>query len=238
MYVNAVPVRQGKKQLLYLDYWWYLADNPTGAVKGALCGAGMVIVGVTCLDHVSDWEGMTVVVERSAGRARPIAVHYAQHESVVRYDWTALRAQWDRDTTLADLFARLPDHAERPVVWIASGTHAGYARRCPKSCRQVAADLEERPHDGRLPWVGNDTAVCLRVGCLLNLPTAAGGRGPASWNAFAGPWGSRNCWMRYFCDSATPPPAPGGQDRYRDPGRYDGTGDVTDRNGGFEAKRP
>jgi hypothetical protein len=238
MYVNAVPVRQGTRQLLYLDYWWYLADNPTRAVKGAFCGAGMVILGVTCFDHESDWEGMTVVVERRAGHAEPIAAHYAQHESVVRYDWPALRAQWDRDTTLEDLFARLPDHADRPVVWIARGTHAGYARRCDESCRQVAADLEERSHDGRLPWVGDDTAVCLRVGCLLPLPTAAGGRGPASWNAFAGPWGSRNCWLRYFCASATPPPAPGGQDRYRDPARYDGTGDVTDRDGGFEAKRP
>jgi hypothetical protein len=236
-YVNAVPVREGRRQLLYLDYWWYLADNPTGAFKGAFCGAGMVILGVTCFDHESDWEGITVVLEREAGRARPIAVHYAQHEKVVRYEWPALRAHWDRDDTLGDLFARLPDHADRPVVRVARGTHASYAGRCAESCRQVAVDLEERSHDGRLPWVGDDTAVCLRVGCLVPLPTAAGGRGPASWNAFAGPWGSRSCWLRYFCDSATPPPAPGGQDRYRDPARYDGTGDVTDPDGGFAETR-
>lgn len=234
IYVNAVPVRDGKQQLLYLDYWWYLANNPTGAVKGALCGAGMVIVGVTCLDHESDWEGITVVLRRKTGIMRPVAVHYAQHNSVVRYDWRALRREWDSDARLNDLFARLPDHLGRAVVWVARGTHASYARRCAQSCRQVATDLEERAHDGGLPWVANDAAVCQRVGCLIPLPTAAGGRGPASWNAFAGPWGSRNCWGRYYCDSGTPPPAPGAQDRHGNPARYDGTGDVTARGGGYE----
>lgn len=94
--------------------------------------------------------------------------------------------------------------------------------------------------DARLPIaVGLAVAVavfwvCLRVACLLPLPNAAGGRGPASWNAFAGPWGRRRCWQTYYCDSATPPPAPGQQERYRDPARYDGNADVLDPDGGYE----
>jgi hypothetical protein len=234
LYFNVVSVQIGVRRLVYLDYWWYLADNPTGAVKGAVCGAGMVILGVTCFDHESDWEGVTVVLERKGDNPDPIAVQYAQHESVVRYAWSALRAYWDGEEALDDVFSRLPDYTERPVVWIARGTHAAYARGCTTQCRQVAAKLEERPHDGALPWVGNDTAVCQRVSCLLPLPTAAGGRLAASWNAFAGPWGRRRCWATYYCDSAEPPPAPGQQDRYLDPARYDGTAKVTDPEGGFE----
>jgi hypothetical protein len=31
----------------------------------AFCGAGLVIPGITCHDHQSDWEGLTVVVDRA-----------------------------------------------------------------------------------------------------------------------------------------------------------------------------
>ena len=89
---------------------------PLFANEGAFSGAGMVILGVTCFDHQSDWEGMTVALECRAGRAEPIAAHYAQRGRIVRYDWPAVRAHWDRDTTLKDLFARFRDHADRPLV--------------------------------------------------------------------------------------------------------------------------
>jgi hypothetical protein len=227
IYVHPVAVTQGNRRLLYLDYWWYLADNPARSAKGAFCGAGLVIIGVTCFDHQSDWEGVTVVLERVSDSWTPIAAHYAQHEAVVRYDWNALRRHWDTDEELADLRERLADSADRPVVFVASGTHASYARRCRESCEQVATGLEEKRTNGDRVWVGDDTAVCLRVSCLLPLPTASGGRGPASWNAFRGSWGRRRCAWTYYCESGTPPPAPGQQDRYEDPARFDGTADVT-----------
>ena len=31
---------------IYLDYWWYLPDNPANTAQGAMCGAGLVIAGV------------------------------------------------------------------------------------------------------------------------------------------------------------------------------------------------
>jgi hypothetical protein len=55
------------------------------------------------------------------------------------------------------------------------------------------------------------------------LPTTSGGSAPALWNAFEGPWGQRNCFLRYYCDSTSPPAAPGQQARYEDPREHDGT---------------
>lgn len=233
IYVNPVPVKSGNRQLLYLDYWWYLPDNPTGAGKRAFCGAGLVIVGVTCFDHESDWEGVTVVLERSADGWKPLAVHYAQHEAVVRYPWAQLRVHWDAAERLTDDVTRMQNRAERPLVYVASGTHASYAHRCGNGCKQVAKPLEEGDHAGAIPWVGNDDDICLAVSCLALLPTTTGGRGPASWNAFAGPWGRRHCQLKYYCDAGTPPPAPGQQDRYKNPAHYDGVADVRADDGGY-----
>ncbi|HEX2265559.1 MAG TPA: hypothetical protein VHH14_04685, partial [Solirubrobacterales bacterium] len=99
IYVHPVSIERDERDLLYLDYWWYLPDNPVGVGGGALCGAGFVIPGVTCQNHQSDWEGITVVLEREIGddgseQAKPVAVHYAEHSSVVRYGWTLLRDRW------------------------------------------------------------------------------------------------------------------------------------------------
>jgi hypothetical protein len=57
IYVHPVSILKEERELLYLDYWWYLPENPVGLGGGALCGAGFVIPGVTCLNHESDWEG-------------------------------------------------------------------------------------------------------------------------------------------------------------------------------------
>ena len=54
---HPVPVESEDASTLFLDYWWYLPDNPTGSGGGAFCGPGLVIPGISCFDHESDWEG-------------------------------------------------------------------------------------------------------------------------------------------------------------------------------------
>jgi hypothetical protein len=226
MYVHSVPTESEDSSMLYLDYWWYLPDNPAGSGSGAFCGPGLVIPGISCFDHQSDWEGVTVVLDRTVpGRApKPVAVHYAQHSAVSRYDWADLTGAWTQDASLARLRASTPGGAARPLVFVARGTHAAYPLPCPRlrPCTQVAADLDENPHDGKLGWAGNSVA-CGTHPCLSLLPTALGGRAPALWNAFEGAWGERHCFLTYYCDSASPPAAPGRQGRYRRPWEDDGT---------------
>jgi hypothetical protein len=214
-------VRDGRK-LLYLDYWWYLPENPVGVGGGALCGAGFVIPGVTCLGHQSDWEGMTVVIDRTDPKPKVEAVQYAQHDHVVRYDWDKLRAYWDnlRNPEVKKLLDEIPDASRRPVAFIARGTHATYPTPCG-ACGQESKLLGEDPHRGDLGWVGNNTDACGRSSCLQMLPTTEEGEEPALWNAYDGPWGERNCLLTYYCNSASPPTAPGGQGRYEDPTSFD-----------------
>lgn len=224
IYVRAVPVDSEDARHLYLDYWWYLPYNPAGAGSGAFCGPGLLIPGISCFDHVSDWEGVTVVLERTKPGAEPtpIAVHYAQHASVVRYRWDDLEAAWSGDRATNAMRAT-PESAARPLVFVADGTHAAYPMPCaskPK-CRQPIGGAEENRHDGRLPWSGNDAVQCGTTSCLKMLPTSRGGRDPALWNGFEGPWGKRNCFMTYYCDSSSPPAAPGQQERYQEPWHYD-----------------
>ena len=223
IYVHPVGVETGNRRLLYLDYWWYLPYNPAGSGDGAFCGAGLVIPGVSCFDHESDWEGVTVVIDRTGAEPRPIAVHYASHSDVVRYDWASLRGRWDRDPKFRRFLAGVPDAAERPLVFVAAGTHASYPVPCSRGCVQTPHPTrEERPHRGTLRWAGNDTARCARTRCVRLLPTRAGGTLPALWNGFDGVWGRRHCVLRVYCNSTSPPAAPGKQGRYRHPTRYNG----------------
>jgi hypothetical protein len=223
IYVHPVPADTEDARLLYLDYWWYLPYNPAKSGSGAFCGPGLVIPGVTCFDHVSDWEGMTVVLDRTTpGREpKPVAVLYAQHAHVFRYEWEALDKAWDDDPDVAAIREEAEDGAARPVVFVARGTHAGYPLPCEGGCEQETG-AEEKPHDGDLPWAGNTLPECGSQPCLRMLPTARGGREPALWNAFEGPWGARSCFLTHYCDSGSPPAAPGQQDRYEEPRDDDG----------------
>ena len=242
MYVHPTAREVNGRRRLYLDYWWYLPDNPTRAGWGAFCGAGLVIPGVTCFDHQSDWEGVTVIVDRTERRGvvrpEPKAVHYAQHDTVVRYGWDQLRRHWDGDAGLPQRVAGVPGIEERPLVFVAKGTHASYATRCPglrRSCRQLAHDLEEQEHDGLLAWGGNYTALCgAGSSCLQLLPTRVGGTQPALWNAFDGPWGARRCVLGIYCNSTDPPPGPARQGRYRRPALAHGTGNLESGGRPFE----
>lgn len=220
IYVHPVSVDRGRKHLLYLDYWWYLPGNPVDVGGGALCGAGLVIPGVTCQSHESDWEGLTVVVDRTKPKSQVVAVHYAQHSSVVRYSWKRLRERWAQ-SDVTYLLPPIADGAGRPLAFVARGTHASYPEPCDGPCEQAASGLEESRHRGNLSWAGNDTDECGRSACLQMLPTRKGGEEPALWNAYTGQWGERHCRFTYYCDSGSPPTAPGNQGRYEDPTQYD-----------------
>jgi hypothetical protein len=222
IYVHPSSAERDGRHLLYLDYWWYLTDNPVAVGDGALCGAGLVIAGVTCENHQSDWEGMTVVVDRSAAEPRAVAVHYAQHGDVVRYGWRQLRERWDGSAQIARLLAGVSDASTRPLAFVAEGTHSTYPIPCG-DCSQVAhSELNDGPHRGDFGWVGNDSGACGRASCLQMLPTREAGREPALWNAFDGPWGEHHCFLVYYCDSGSPPASPGHQGRYLHPAQYDG----------------
>lgn len=222
IYVHPVADEREGRQLLYLDYWWYLTDNPSPVGGGALCGAGLVIPGITCENHVSDWEGMTVIVNRTA---RPFieSVHYAEHKDVVAYSWTQLLNAWKDDHAVRGFARTFAERDERPLAFSASGTHATYAQPCPRRCYQVAADLGEGDRNGELPWIGDFTATCGTGSCVQVLPTYEGGTHPALWNAYAGTWGDRHCLFTYYCDETTPPTSPGQQSRYAHPGRCTGS---------------
>lgn len=222
IYVHPVPVSREGRELLYLDYWWYLPYNPVKLGGGALCGAGLVIAGVTCQSHQSDWEGVTVVVDRTARVPRIVAVQYAQHNKVVRYSWSLLREAWDGNREIESRIAGIADASLRPLVFVAVGSHASYPKPC-NSCRQFPDPaLPEEPHLGNLPWSGNDTEACGRSSCLQTLPTQQGGRRAALWNGYDGPWGELHCFLAYYCDSGNPPKSPGNQRRYRHPTWFDG----------------
>lgn len=222
IYVHPASVSREGKELLYLDYWWYLPYNPVELGGGALCGAGLVIAGVTCHTHESDWEGITVVVDRTGKTPQPVAVQYAQHSSVVRYSWSLLREKWDGNKEVKRRIRGVGDASLRPLAFVAVGSHASYPLPCDP-CRQFPDPrIPEEPHLGDLPWSGNDTNACGKSSCLQMLPTHEGGREPALWNGYDGAWGELHCFLTYFCDSGAPPKSPGNQRRYQHPTWYDG----------------
>ncbi len=219
---HTPPDAEGAGGRIYLDYWWYLPDNPAHSGSGAFCGPGFSIGGVTCFDHQSDWEGVTVVLSARDPAGRPVAVNYAQHEGSVRYTWPALERLWE--LTGARRFAPAGDLGARPLVFSARGTHASYPIACATaSCAADAiptvrstAALRDSPHDGRRAWEGAGDAGCAGV-CVAQLPTRRDGAEPGGWNGWPGTWGTANCVAGVFCASAQPPRSPGFHDRYRMP---------------------
>ncbi|MFL5910149.1 MAG: hypothetical protein ACJ768_06220 [Gaiellaceae bacterium] len=227
IYVHPTETTQDGRRLLLLDYWWYLDGNPAPEGHGISCGPGLALPGITCFDHDSDWEGMAVVLDRTGPEAAPVAIQYAQHDSVVRYDFARLRAYW-ADRARRDRLWRsarfrrnldaIDDLDRRPLDFVARGTHAAYALPCASGCRQVAAGRPEKPHTGLYSWPANDTAKCVATACVRLLPTRNGGRDAALWNAYQGVWGSRECILNgAYCTAEAAPAAPGTQGRYEHP---------------------
>jgi hypothetical protein len=223
IYVNVTRSGNEHPDTVYLDYWWYFPHNPTGAGRGALCGVGFVLAGVTCFDHQSDWEGVTIVLDGGTDPPSPTAVLYAQHDGTTRYEWPRLQRLWREGRDGGDLrrvrkrFGRRVDIDVRPMVFVARGTHASYPKSCASSvCRVAGEVLNEKRHDGKQEWTGNDDDRCRPI-CVTALPTRPGGNKRALWNAFDGPWGTTNCLVGKICTSSKPPLAPGAQGRYRTP---------------------
>jgi hypothetical protein len=91
-YYRVVP----RANRVYVDYWWYFTRNPTPVGEGVFCAPGFGLPGLTCHEHASDWEGVTVVlgscktfgspcVAVGGKQWSPVAVRYAQHEFIVSY---------------------------------------------------------------------------------------------------------------------------------------------------------
>jgi hypothetical protein len=227
IYVHPREVKAGNRHLVLLDYWWYLDNNPASVGKGTSCGVGLALPGKTCFDHQSDWEGMTVVVDRNAGDPKPVAVQYAQHAAVVRYGFAELQQYWRdrlandapwRDPRLRRNLPPIEELERRPLAFVARGTHATYRGICSADCRQVATSLKENSHNGLRAWPANDTAECIATRCLRLLPTRHSGREPALWNAYDGVWGDRRCILRgAYCTAELSPGSPATQRRYRNP---------------------
>jgi hypothetical protein len=156
-----------------IDYWWFLRYNAYSLDR-----------------HESDWEGVTVIVNRAATRL--LAVHFAAHADVWRYD------------------ADVPQIVDgRVKVFLANGSHAAYPRRCTRLCRQSNPTLPEARFGGQVSWIGNSAAGCRRR-CVRLLPTDAAGA-PASWDAWDGRWGAP------AAPAFAPPRTPAFQRRFADP---------------------
>ena len=221
IYTHVTRAGNDHPNSIYLDYWWYFPHNPAGAGGGALCGAGFVIAGITCFDHQSDWEGVTVVLNADSPDT-PTAVAYAQHGGVTRYSWRALERLWDDGDRVN--FGRGVDTGARPLVFVGPR----HARRVPDQLRRRAlrrrrpARQPRRAPDPREPARRRRALAARRARRLpVDLPGGAAAAraraGARLWNAFDGGWGTSDCVLEFVCASSAPPRSPGFQGRYRHP---------------------
>jgi hypothetical protein len=197
----------------YVDYWWFLRYNRFAKSSASeLCGS-FLTNSKNCFDHEGDWEGVTAVTA-VGDPERLDFVDYAAHEGVFRYS-----------------LGQIHHEGQRPVVFVANGSHAAYPEACPRNCSQVGKllghSLPEDDTDGSQPWGRNEPAECdQEPKCLQPLPTA-------SWGAFAGFWGSRKCTGRRSCRLGVPPRSPARQRRYNSPWCFSGPGLVLRCDGRF-----
>jgi hypothetical protein len=169
--IYAHVVRSGTRTAI--DYWWFLRYNAYSIDR-----------------HESDWEGVTVVVNRAGTRL--LEVHFAAHADAWRYD------------------ADVPSVVDgRVKAYVSNGDHAAYPRPCTRLCRQTDQTLPEAHYGGQVSWIGNSAAGCRRR-CVRLLPAAADGA-PASWDAWDGRWGVTTA------PAFAPPRTPAFQRRFAQP---------------------
>jgi hypothetical protein len=190
---------------IYIDYWWFLRYNRFDKKDASeLCRSALTRQ-KACFDHEGDWEGVTVVLSGGDDPALDF-VDYAAHEAVFRYTASQVERK-----------------GQRPVVYLANGSHAAYPRACPKDCSQEAKlfghALPEDNTDGKRDWGRNPDDECFaEPTCLAPLPST-------SWGVFAGFWGSRTCHAgKGACDFGVPPRSPSQQRRFKSPWCYSGVG--------------
>jgi len=207
-YYRAVDGEHGHT---YLDYWWYLPYNPS--LSGWMCSLGFNLPEFDCFDHESDWEGVTVEVGSELGR--PLAVYYAQHAEVIKRRWLDLLAAWRRVPQRSMVEGPGAFH---PLVFVAGKSHASYGKPCVQLCVEDGPPLPEGSHNGGRPWPDDDDEICAGL-CLKPLPVTRDGA-PATWNAFSGTWGTRDCILGgAVCNRGEAPESPAFQWRYRNPGK-------------------
>jgi microsomal dipeptidase-like Zn-dependent dipeptidase/predicted acylesterase/phospholipase RssA len=185
----------------YLDYWVFYNYNDSPSLSALTCISGISIADATCFDHEGDWEGLTVVLAPGQTSGPPKAVIYAAHSGTALFDWDAMPGQ--------------AKEGERPVAWVAYGSHASYPFPCGeqahRSCRQLDSDIPDGQRDGLgKPWnCGAD--------CLKPFPQFPDGR-MKSWATFPGRWGQAVCTRGLtLCTRSEGPPTPTYQTRFTKP---------------------
>jgi hypothetical protein len=207
IYYHVVRDDEGN---VYLDYWWFFPFNPTAVAQDFLCKPGLTL-GPTCFDHVSDWEGITVVLRKDDdGRFVPRHVIYAQHEFGAAFKWHKLRERWQEEGRL---------DGDRPIVFVATDSHASYPTSCTRGgCAQIHRPVirKDGKQDGLQEWLKNDELACLRA-CLKRFPQTRDGK-PALWNASPWVWGKSICLPgTSYCSTGPAPRAPAYQARFSEP---------------------
>ena len=194
VYVHAVT----RADRTYLDYWWYLPDNPARSARGAMCGAGLVIPEITCFDHQSDWEGVTVVLDTASGE--PVGVHYAAHDRVVDVPWGCSRPRGARRATPAGR-----RRGRHPLVFVARGTHAAYPVACDEPpCAAKGTLFDDNAHAAARRGRANTDCAGPCVGAL---PTRGRPRRRRAGTGSTAP-GGRPCASRGCTARARPRRAP------------------------------
>lgn len=190
-------VTQANKRV-YVDYWWYLRYNRF-ADRGLddVCAQKLKRNVIGCFDHEGDWEGITVATE-VGDHDTPAFIGLAAHAGVYRFPVAEIEF----------------GESDRPLIYVAGGSHASYPHPCPSRCRQFARKLgvrlPETKTDGLVGWGSDDDREALA-------PL------PRDWRTFDGRWGSPQCTFRERpCAFELGPKSPANQLRYRRPWCFTG----------------
>jgi hypothetical protein len=167
------------REFQYLDYWWFYRFNEAGVVGNAF-------------DHLGDWEGLFVAVNRR----HPNKIGYvgmSAHKGTFHYL---------REATHCGSHVKPCTSGQHVHAYAANGTHATYPHYCT-GCKQtvfrvLGIPLKENSFDGQVPWANN-----------YDNPEAVKGF-PGGIQFFKGSWSGRT-------KEGSRVDSPGQQERYRSP---------------------